>query len=207
MISRLTKAVMEHFKLDQKALAELLDVPLHRVKSLSSGRVQKFTRSESEALVRKLKINPEWLITGEEPMVDDETDDEFADRIQAVSHMQRVVAALPLDDLGRKRLQVLMTGDPAADGEQIGRALLESARSVEAARPYPTATVTHLPMNEPQLLTRQQVLEIVLDAMHQAGKALPAKAVQALVDTAMELQRAGVPVKKSAFDAQLRAVQ
>ena len=53
--------------------------------------------------------------------------------------------------------------------------------------------------------TLEQVLEIVLDAMHQAGKALPSKAVQALVDTAMELQRAGVPVKKSAFDAQLRA--
>ena len=206
MISRLTKAVMEHFKLDQKALAELLDVPLHRVKSLSSGRVQKFTRGESEALVRKLKINPEWLITGEEPMVDDETDDEFADRIQAVSHMQRVAAALPLDDLGRKRLQALMTGDPATDGELIGRALMESVRAGPAA-PYPTATVTHLPMNEPQLLTRQQVLEIVLDAMHSARKTLPSKAVAALVDAAMELQRAGLPVTKSAFDAQLRAAQ
>lgn len=198
---------MEHFKLDQKALSELLDVPLHRVKSLSSGRVQKFTRKESEALVRKLKISPEWLITGEEPMVDDETDDEFADRVQAVSHMQRVVAALPLNDLERKRLQALMTGDPAADGEQIGRALLESARDEPAVRGYPTATVTHLPMNEPRLLTRDQVLAIVLDAMHAVGKALPARTVFALTDTAMTLQREGVPVNKSALSAQIRAAK
>lgn len=207
MISVLIGKVMGHFKLKQQELADVMGVPLARVKRLAGGKVQKLTREESEALVTKLRINPEWLITGEGPMVDDETDDEFADRIQAVSHMQRVVAALPLDDLGRKRLQALMTGDPAADGELIGRALLESARAGEVDRPYPTATVTHLPMNEPQLLTRQQVLEIVLDAMHSARKTLPSKAVSALVDAAMELQRAGLPVTKSAFDAQLRAAQ
>lgn len=69
-----------------------------------------------------------------------------------------------------------------------------------------TATVTPL-ASESGLLTRDQVLGIVLDAMHTAGKTLPARAVFALADAAMTLQREGVPVNKSAVVAQLKAVK
>lgn len=68
------------------------------------------------------------------------------------------------------------------------------------------ATVTPL-ASESGLLTRDQVLGIVLDAMHTSGKTLPARAVFALADTAMTLQREGVPVNKSAVVAQLKAVK
>lgn len=76
-----------------------------------------------------------------------------------------------------------------------------------AVTSYGQATVTALPANESGLLTQQQILEIVLDAMYQAGKVLPAKAVNALVETGMRLQRVGLPVTKSAVDAQLRGVK
>lgn len=204
---------MKECKLDQKQLAVVLGVPLHRVKSLSSGRVQKLTREESEVLVTKLKINPEWLITGEGPMVEEETQEEFVSRMQAINHMNAVVAALPLNEIGRDRLQALMTGDPAEDGRLIGDALMnrdaiERPQAGFTQTQYQqSSTVTPLPLNESDLLTQQQILEIVLDAMHLAGKTLPAKAVNALVETGMRLQREGVPVNKSALETQLRAVK
>ena len=68
------------------------------------------------------------------------------------------------------------------------------------------STVTPI-ASESGLLTRDEVLEIILDAMHQVRRTLPAASVQALVDTSMQLQRAGLAVNKSALEAQLRAVK
>lgn len=48
----------------QLKLAALLGVSLDRVKSLSSGKVQKLTPAESEALATKLGIRPDWLVGG-----------------------------------------------------------------------------------------------------------------------------------------------
>lgn len=84
---------------------------------------------------------------------------------------------------------------------------ISSATVDQSVVSYGPASVTPLPLNDSGLLTQQEVLAIVLDAMYQARKHLPAKAVQALVDTAMQLQRAGLPVNKSALETQLRAVK
>lgn len=54
--------------LKQTELAEVLGVPLHRVKSLTSGKVQKLDRDEIKALVEKLHLNGHWLATGEGEM-------------------------------------------------------------------------------------------------------------------------------------------
>lgn len=69
------------------------------------------------------------------------------------------------------------------------------------------ATVTPIGATESGLLTRDQVLTIVLEAMHQVGKTLPVRTVFALVDAAMGLQREGVPVNKSAVLEQLKVVR
>lgn len=68
MIFSLIKLVMKECGLTQAALAEVLGVNLDRVKSITSGRAKKLTREESEALVKKLRIRAEWLVTGDGPM-------------------------------------------------------------------------------------------------------------------------------------------
>lgn len=55
---------MSHCDLRQKDLAELLGVTLQRVKRLSGGEAQKLTPQESEALVTKLRIRPDWIVGG-----------------------------------------------------------------------------------------------------------------------------------------------
>jgi len=59
---------MKECGLTQTALAEVLGVNLDRVKNITSGRAKKLTREESEALVKKLHIRAEWLVTGEGAM-------------------------------------------------------------------------------------------------------------------------------------------
>ncbi|MBS0354047.1 MAG: hypothetical protein JSR83_09125 [Proteobacteria bacterium] len=197
---------MKEFKLDQKQLAVVLDVPLHRVKSLTSGRVQKLTREESEALVTKLRINPEWLITGEEPMIEEETDREFSDRIQAINHMNAVVAALPLDELGRARLQALMTGDPAQDGPLIAKAMRGSYDSEKPIQTERSGNVTQFPVTESTGLLWRDLLVMAVDALHDAQLSLPGEKLAELVDLLMALQRAGAKLDKDTVTAQVRLV-
>ena len=200
---------MKELKLGQKQLAVVLEVPLHRVKSLTSGRVQKLTREESEALITKLKINPEWLITGEGPMVEDETQDEFISRMQAINHMNAVVSALPLNELGRKRLQVLMTGDPAEDGRLIGDALLnrgEIEKPKAGPAPGQVATVTPIGDADGSGLTWVETLAVTVDALHDTGRSLSSEKLFELVDLLMAWQRAGASLDTDTVRAQIRLV-
>ena len=124
VISQLLKQVMQRCGLKQKDLAEVLEVSLSRVKAMTSGRVKNFTREEIELLVEKLDIRADWLITGEGSMlIDDESQDEVARRMQAIHHMRAVVEAMPLPELARKQLAAVMSGDAAEDGAMIGHFL------------------------------------------------------------------------------------
>lgn len=49
----------------QAELATILNVDTSRVKSLANGRVNKFTQAEQAALVERLHVRPEWLVSGE----------------------------------------------------------------------------------------------------------------------------------------------
>ena len=90
-----------------------------------------FPTDELRALAQRrpdLGIDVDYVLTGEPPPDDggDETDDAFADRIQAESRMRRLVEALPLDDQRRMRLAALMTGAPAQDAPQIAEAIRDA---------------------------------------------------------------------------------
>lgn len=65
MISSLLKKIMKECDLQQSGLAEVMEVSIDRVKSLTSGKVKNLKREESEALIGKLGIRAEWLVTGE----------------------------------------------------------------------------------------------------------------------------------------------
>lgn len=115
---------MDHFQLSHADLAEVMEVKLQRVRDLSAGRAKKLTSQESQSLVRKLDIRADWLITGEGSMlIDDESQDDFARRMQAINHMRAVVEAMPLPELARKQLAAVMSGNAAEDGAMIARFL------------------------------------------------------------------------------------
>jgi len=138
VISSLIKQVMKKLGLTQADLAEVLEVSIDRVKSLTSGRVKKLTREESQLLVDKLEIRAEWLINGEGPMLqDDEAQDEFANRMRNISVTHAMIDAMSIDERERSRAKILITGDPATDAKIIAEALA-SATVVYTGNGSPT---------------------------------------------------------------------
>lgn len=134
MISVLLKQVMKKCGLDQKALAEVLEVPLQRVKNLTAGNVQKLTREESAALIQKLGVRADWLITGEGSMFgDSESQDEFITRMQAINQIHLLINAMPLSEFLRDRIRAVMTGDPARDGVLIAEMILSGSQQGSAS--------------------------------------------------------------------------
>jgi len=85
--------------------------------------------------------------------------------------------------------------------------VLTGRRAVAYASHTQSATVTPIGTSESSGLTQLQVLAMVIDALHKLGKTLPSKAVFAVVEAVMALQRAGATVNKSAVEAQLRLVR
>lgn len=132
MISSLLKQVMKKFDLQQVGLAEVMGVSIDRVKSLTSGKVKNLKREESEALIGKLGIRAAWLVTGEEPMLEgDESQDQFIARMRAIEQMSALLKAMPMRELTRQRLGVLMTGDPSSDGPLIAQALAAEVQGAD----------------------------------------------------------------------------
>lgn len=117
------KILMRESGLTQKALAELLGVSLDRVKSLTSGRVQKLTREESEALVKKLHIRAEWLVTGEGPMFQSAPEQEFQRRLDVVAKASRQSAAAYLQPDQTDLLQQIMMAAEVGDSVTLRRLL------------------------------------------------------------------------------------
>ena len=64
VISSQIKQIMAVLNMQQKDMAVALNVPLNRIKSLTSGRVSKFSPAEIMTLVDKLGVNSTWLATG-----------------------------------------------------------------------------------------------------------------------------------------------
>lgn len=218
---------MAELNIQQKDLAEVLGVPLHRVKSLTSGRVQKLTREEGDALVKKLNVRAGYLLDGQEPMFQGEGDqeyrqtesqDQFISRMQAINATGRIVDALPLPEREREGLKLCLTGDPVQDGRAIAEALkaallaqgsksvVTSAQAPEQIQ-YVRGTVVPMPTNENAGLTQQEVMALVLDALHKAKRTLPAARIFAVVDAVMAWQRAGMNVTESSVVEQLRQVK
>jgi DNA-binding Xre family transcriptional regulator len=132
MISTQIKQLMADLQLQQKDLAEVLEVPIDRVKNLTAGRVKNLTRDETELLVQKLNIRPQWLISGTGTMLsDDESDDEFVARQQGISRMNMLINAMPLGAFTRLRLCALMTGDVALDAVQVQKAIHDEALGID----------------------------------------------------------------------------
>lgn len=67
-LSERVKLILSECGLKQRELAELLMVPLHRIKSLATGKVQNFDQEEIKLLVDKLNLSSYWLASGDGEM-------------------------------------------------------------------------------------------------------------------------------------------
>jgi transcriptional regulator with XRE-family HTH domain len=118
MVSALLKKLMKERGLTQRKLADLMGVDISRVKNLTAGRLQKLTREEGEALIRKLHVRAHWLATGEEPMFQTEAERRLEGRLEQIRHVTRKAGGRGLSKSEESLLQEILyyveTGDNAA---------------------------------------------------------------------------------------------
>lgn len=157
-----------------------------------------------------------YVVTGERDLRQVEGQDQFAARMQAITATARLVDALPLPEREREGVKLCLMGDPVVDAKVLADALqqcwrAESAQSAMTSSQgqiqYSRGSVVPLPTGEHAGLTQQEVLAIVLDALHTAGRTLPAAKIFAVVDAVMAWQRAGVGVTELAIADQLQAIK
>lgn len=100
-----------------------MGVNLQRVKNLSGGYAGKLKREESEALVKKLHIRAEWLVTGDGPMFQTKSEQEFQRRLDVVANASRQAAALYLRPEQSDLLQRITMAAETGDSGTLGRLL------------------------------------------------------------------------------------
>lgn len=123
MISALIKQVMKECGLQQKALAEVLGVDVQRVKNMTAGRVNKLTREESEALIKKLNIRGDWLATGEGPMFQSAGEREFQRRLDELKSATDSARGSALPEDKQRLMQELLFYMGAGDIDALVAAL------------------------------------------------------------------------------------
>lgn len=96
MISELISQVMQQCNLRQKDLADVLDVPLQRVKRLTSGEAKKLTPDETRRLVQTLNLSAHWLATGEGPMFDAQGGQALGEQLSQLRMCSAAVKAMGL---------------------------------------------------------------------------------------------------------------
>lgn len=84
--------------LKQADLAQLLGVPIDRVKSLTSGRVTKLTPNEAKALVQKLHVRGDYIATGEGPIFQSPQETQLDATMQLLKEASTTVQTLGISE-------------------------------------------------------------------------------------------------------------
>lgn len=168
--------------------------------------------------LKEIGVDVLYVVTGQREYRQAESQDQFISRMQAINATGRIVDALPLPEREREGLKLCLTGDPVQDGRAIAEALkaallaqgsksvVTSAQGPEQIQ-YVRGSVVPMPTNENAGLTQQEVMTLVLDALYEAKRTLPASRIYAVVDAVMAWQRAGMNVTESSVVEQLRQVK
>lgn len=126
MISVLIRKIMEELGLRQRDLAEVMEVPLQRIKRLAAGSAKNLTREEGERLIRKLNVRAEWLATGEGPMLQTEKGSEVQRRLDMVKDAARLAELEGLTKDERARAYMLVYGLMVKDAAMARDALAQT---------------------------------------------------------------------------------
>lgn len=122
LLSDQVKQLLAACSLKQTELAEVLGVPLHRVKSLSSGKVQKFDRDEIRLLVEKLNLSGHWLTTGEGEMFRSASDQNFSNNQSALRQASDAVTTLDISDQRKQQVRDILFAVSSGKTELIEHA-------------------------------------------------------------------------------------
>jgi DNA-binding Xre family transcriptional regulator len=102
------KKILSACKLKQPQLVEITGISLDRVKNLSSGRVQGFTKEEAQALVEKLHVSDRWLATEEGDVLQTSQEQEFYRRLAGVKKSAQGANVDGLTDRQKTTLQQIL---------------------------------------------------------------------------------------------------
>lgn len=130
MLREQIKRICAECDITQKALADLMQVDHQRVRNMAAGRVEKLTREEGEALIKKLNIRADWLATGEGPMFQSEGEQALRQRLDVIGSARDVAVKLGLSAAEGGLLIELLYYVETGDGEGLKKAL---ARFTELA--------------------------------------------------------------------------
>lgn len=131
MIITLMKQLMADCNLKQKDLANLLGVPVDRVKNLTTGRAKKLTREEGEVLIKQLHIRGDWLATGEGPMFQSESEREMHARLNKISSATAKADLACLDQQQKAQLQEILFAAEMGDASVLQQLLTASLSQEE----------------------------------------------------------------------------
>lgn len=131
---------MQECGLNQTGLASVMGVKLQRVRDLASGRAQKLTREEGEALITKLNVSANWLATGQPPMFRSETEQRAAAVMDQLGSAASAAHALGLTaDQARLVMELMFfaqTGDASAARRTLSEMMKPDMAALELAIEY-----------------------------------------------------------------------
>lgn len=123
MISELLKNVMQECGLKQKDLADVLGVPLQRVKNLCAGNVQKLAADETRRLVQTLNLNAHWLATGTGAMFNPQGGEQLGSVLTQLKLSSARVVELGLEGDDAQAARDIATGVAAGNLAMVVAAL------------------------------------------------------------------------------------
>lgn len=110
MLSDQIKQVMRAKGLSQKALAEALGVNLQRVKNLTAGNVHKLNPDEARALVTRLHVRADWLVTGEGAVFQTPQEQELERRQELLRDASKTASTLKLSERHQAFVRDILVG-------------------------------------------------------------------------------------------------
>ena len=125
MLREQIKRICLECGLTQKGLADVIGVRHQRVRDMAAGRVEKLTREEGEALIRKLHVRAEWLATGQPPMLQSDQERRAEEVLGKVGNAAQAASSLGLDMETGRRVSEFLFYVSAGNADAARKALAE----------------------------------------------------------------------------------
>ena len=107
----------------------VLDVPLDRVKGLTSGRLKKLTPEETRRLVQTLNLSAHWLATGEGPMFNPTGGQKLGEMLTQLRLTAAHLASLGIDGDTASAVMSIIHGVSFDDAESIKAGVVQAVWS------------------------------------------------------------------------------
>jgi hypothetical protein len=130
-ISSLLKEVMSACGLKQKDLGDVLQVPLDRVKSLTSGKVKKLNPDETRRLVQTLNLSAHWLATGEGPMFNTQGGQKLGEILTQLRLTTARLAEMEIDGPVASAVVSIVHGVAEKDAHSLKDGLMQAAYAMQ----------------------------------------------------------------------------